>query len=278
MTAEEMLAAYIDNVGDTLTHFNPNHDPTNGQFAKSSLGRAIQRHKQNKTRTEDYNRYAELSKRNPKSLTNDELEYVVKRKELEKKAKGKTPAREAAEAEFARFAVKTIGTAAVTTAAVVGANYLRKKYDITLDKVAEKAVKGAAKFTGTVAKETASAVTKAVKDSLPTVKDTTKEVAKTVGSKAVDKLADIGDAEIKAANKAKTVVTDAVNKAIDAGSKTKAIKTMSDAVSVAEKAGKTVSTAGKGAGKAALDAMAAVGDAELKAIDAGKRIMKKLGL
>ena len=272
MTAEEMLTA------NYLEHFNPNHDPRNGQFAKSGLGRAIERHKQNKIRTDDYQRYAELSKRNPKSLTNEELEYMVKRKELEKKARGKTPAQEAAEAELARFAVKTVASAAVITAAAVGANYLRKKYDITLEKVATKAVSGAGKFTATVAKETASAVTKAVKDSMPTVKDTAKEAGKAVGKTAVDALAKVGEAEIKAASTAKKAAGEAVSKFIDAGSKTKAIKTMSDAVGVAESAGKKVGTVTKGAGKTALDAMAAVGDAELKAIDAGKQILKKFGI
>ena len=272
MTAEEMLAE------NYLEHFNPNHDPKNGQFAKSGLGRVIERHKQNKTRTEDYERYKELSKRNPKSLTNEELEYMVKRKELEKKAKGKTPAQEAAEAELARFAVKTVASAAVITAAAVGANYMRKKYDITLEKVASKAVSGAGKFTATVAKETASAVTKAVKDSMPTVKDTAKEAGKAVGKSAVDALAKVGEAEIKAANTAKKAAGETVSKLIDAGSKTKAIKTMSDAVGVAESAGKKVGSVTKGAGKTALDAMAAVGDAELKAINAGKQIMKKFGI
>lgn len=38
MTVEEMLSAYINNVGDTLMHFNPNHDPKNGRFAKNSSG------------------------------------------------------------------------------------------------------------------------------------------------------------------------------------------------------------------------------------------------
>ena len=46
----------------------------------------------------------------------------------------------------------------------------------------------------------------------------------------------------------------------------------------AGKAGKKVGTVGKEAGKAALDAMAKVGDAELKAIEAGKTILKKFGL
>ncbi|MBO7450667.1 MAG: hypothetical protein J6U54_09885 [Clostridiales bacterium] len=278
MTADEMLASYFGNPESELTHFNPNHDPRNGQFAKSGLGRAIERHRQNKTRTDDYERYKELSKRNPKSLTNEELDFMVKRKELEKKAKGKSPAREAAEAEMARFAVKTIGTAVVLTSAAVGANYLRKKYDITLDKVAAKAVSGAGKFTSTVAKETASAVTKAVKDSMPTVKETAKEASKAVGKTAVDALAAVGNAEIKAANTAKKAAGDAVSKIIDAGSKTKTIKTMSDALSTAENAGRKVSSATKSAGKSALDAMAAVGDVELKAIDAGKQMLKKFGI
>lgn len=38
MTAEEMLAIYINNVGDTLMHFNPNHDPKTGRFARNSSG------------------------------------------------------------------------------------------------------------------------------------------------------------------------------------------------------------------------------------------------
>ena len=267
-TYEELLAVQTE-----LAHFNPNHDKL-GRFAKSGLGRAIERHKQNKIRTDDYSRYAELRKRDPRSLTNEELEYVTRRKELEKKARGKSPAREAAEAEMARFAVKTIGSAAVIAAAAVGANYLRKKYDITLEKVAEKAVSGAAKFTGTIAKETASAVTEAVKKSLPTMKDGAKEATKTVGKAAVDTLAKVGDAEIKAVDKVKA----AADKFIDAGAKTKPIKAAADAIDAAEKAGKKVGTVGKGAGKAALDAMAKVGDAEIKAVEAGKAILKKFGL
>lgn len=268
-TYEELLAAHTE-----LAHFNPNHDPSNGRFASSKLGRAIARHKQNKTRSDDYLRYKELSKRNPKSLTNEELEYVAKRKETEKKAKGKSPAREAAEAELARFAVKTVASAAVIAAAAVGANYLRKKYDITLEKVAKKAVSGAAKFTGAVAKETANAVTEAVKKSMPTVKETAKEASKTVGKAAVDTLAKVGEAEIKAVGKAKA----AADKFIDAGAKTAPIKVAADAMDAAEKVAKKVTPVGKGAGKAALDAMAKVGDAEIKAVEAGKAILKKFGL
>ena len=269
MTADEIIAN-----GLHLAHFNPNHDPKNGRFAKSKLGQALARHKQNKIRTDDYKRYTELKKRDPRSLTNEELEYMVKRKELEKKAKGKTPAREAAEAEMARFAVKTIGTAAVLGAAALGANYLRKKYDITLDKVAAKAVQGAGKFTSTVAKETASAVTKAVKDSMPTIKDTTKEISKSVGKSAVDTLAKVGDAEIKAVDKVKA----AADKVIDAGSKTKTVGAAVKAINTAESAGRQVSKAGKSAGKTVLDGMAKVGDAEIKAVEAGKAILKKFGL
>lgn len=268
MTADEIIAN-----GLHLAHFNPNHDPSNGRFASSKLGRAIARHKQNKTRTDDYLRYKELSKRNPKSLTNEELEYVAKRKETEKKAKGKSPAREAAEAELARFAVKTVASAAVIAAAAVGANYLRKKYDITLEKVAEKAVSGAAKFTGTVAKETANAVTEAVKKSMPTVKETAKEASKSVGKVAVDTLAKVGDAEIKAVDKVKG----AADKFIDAGSKTKPIKVAADAMDTAEKVAKKVAPVSRGAGKAVLDGMAKVGDAEIAAVEAGKAIMKKFG-
>lgn len=273
MTADEIIAG-----GYHLAHFNPNHDPSTGRFAKSGLGRAIARHKQNKIRTDDYTRYAELSKRDPRSLTNEELSFLVNRRELEKKAKGKTPAREAAEAELARFAVKTIATAAVLTATAVGANYLRKKYGITCDKIAKKVVSGAGKFTSTIAKETATSVTKAVKDSLPTIKDTSKTVSKAVGKTAVDTLANIGDAELKAIDKAKTTVSSTVGKAIDTGSKTKTIKVMSDAVGVAEKAGKTVGNTGKTVGKSVLDGMAAVGDVELKAIESGKRFLKRFGL
>ena len=268
-TYEELLAVQTE-----LAHFNPNHDPSNGQFASSKLGRAIARHKQNKTRPDEYTRYEELSKRNPKSLTNEELEYVAKRKELEKRAKGKTPAREAAEAEMARFAVKAVASAAVVAAAAVGANYLRKKYDITLDKVAKKAVTGVTKFTGAVAKETANAVTDAVKKSMPTVKDTAKEASKTVGKAAVDTLAKVGDAEIKAAGKVKA----AADKFIDAGAKTAPIKVAADAMDTAEKVAKKVAPVGKGAGKAVLDGMAKVGDAEIKAVEAGKAILKKFGL
>lgn len=263
MTAEEIITN-----GLHLAHFNPNHDPRNGQFAKSGLGRAIERHKQNKIRTDDYSRYAELRKRDPRSLTNEELEYVTKRRDLEKKARGKTPAREAAEAEMARFAVKTIGSAAV------GANYLRKKYDITLEKVAEKAVSGATKFTGAVAKETASAVTEAVKKSLPTMKDGAKEATKTVGKAAVDTLAKVGDAEIKAVDKVKA----AADKVIDAGSKTKTVGAAVKAINTVESTGKKVGKVTLGAGNAVLDGMAKVGDAEIKAVEAGKAILKKFGL
>lgn len=273
MTADEIIAN-----GLHLAHFNPNHDPSTGRFAKSGLGQALARHKQNKIRPDDYQRYAELSKRNPKSLTNEELEFMVNRRELEKKAKGKTPAKEAAEAELARFAVKTIGTAAVIAATAFGLNYLRKRYGITLDKVAEKAVKGAGKFTSTVAKETASAVTKAVKESMPTVKETAKEASKVVGKQAMNTIADIGDAEIKAAQTVKKAATEAVTRAIDAGSKTQTIKVMSDAVSAAEQAGKKAGAVGKGAGKAVIDGMAKVGDVELQAIEAGKRILSRFGL
>lgn len=273
MTADEIIAN-----GLHLAHFNPNHDPNTGRFVKSGFGRALARHKQNKIRTDDYQRYAELSKRNPKSLTNEELEFMVNRRELEKKAKGKTPAKEAAEAELARFAVKTIGTAAVLAATAFGVNYLRKKYGITLDKIAEKAVKGAGKFTSTVAKETATAVTKAVKDSMPTIKETAKEASKAAGKQAINTLADIGDVEIKAANAAKKAVSETASKLIDAGSKTKTIKTMSDAVGVVEKASKRVGGATKGAGKTVLDGMAKVGDVEIQAIEAGKKILGKLGL
>lgn len=268
MTADEIIAN-----GLHLAHFNPNHDPSNGQFASSKLGRAITRHKQNKTRTDDYLRYKELSKRNPKSLTNEELAFVANRKEIEKKAKGKSPAREAAEAEMARFAVKTIASAAVITAAAVGANYLRKKYNITLEKVAEKAVSGAAKFTGAVAKETANAVTEAIKKSMPTVKETAKEVSKSVGKAAADTLTKVGDAEIKVVDKVKG----AADKVIDAGAKTKPIKVAVDAIDTVEKVAKKVAPVGKGAGKAVLDGMAKVGEAEVAAVEAGKAIMKKFG-
>lgn len=267
-TYEELLAIQTE-----LAHFNPNHDKL-GRFAKSGLGRAIERHNQNKVRTDDYSRYDELRKRDPRSLTNEELEYVTKRRDLEKKARGKTPAREAAEAEMARFAVKTIGSAAVIAAAAIGANYLRKKYDITLEKVAEKAVSGAAKFTGTVAKETASAVTEAVKKSLPTVKDTAKEASKTVGKAAVDALAKVGDTEIKAVDKVKA----AADKVIDAGAKTKTVGAAAKAIDAVEATGRKVGKAGQGAGKVALDAMTKVGDAEIKAVEAGKAILKKFGL
>lgn len=263
---------------------------------KSGLGRAIERHKQNKIRTDDYSRYAELRKRDPRSLTNEELEYVTRRKELEKKARGKTPAREAAEAEMARFAVKTIGSAAVIAAAAVGANYLRKKYDITLEKVAEKAVSGATKFTGAVAKETASAVSDVVKKSLPTIKDTAKEATKSVGKTTIDTLAKVGDAELKAIDKVKV----AADKVIDAGSKTAPIGAAVKAIDAVESTGKKISRAsveagrkisrasattgqnvskgGRNVGKAAIDTLAKVGDAELKAIEAGKTILKKFGL
>lgn len=32
MTAEEMLAAYLNDAGETLMHFNKYHDPSTGQF------------------------------------------------------------------------------------------------------------------------------------------------------------------------------------------------------------------------------------------------------
>ena len=267
-TYEELIAVQTE-----LAHFNPNHDKL-GRFSKSGLGRAIERHKQNQVRTDDYSRYAELKKRDPRSLTNEELEYVTKRQELEKKARGKTPAREAAEAEMARFAVKTIGSAAVIAAAAIGANYLRKKYDITLEKVAEKAVSGATKFTGTVAKETASAVAEAVKKSLPTMKDGAKEATKTVGKAAVDTLAKVGDAEIKAIEKVKATA----DKVIDAGSKTKTVGAAVKVIDTVESTGKKVGKVGRGAGNVVLDGMVKVGDAEIKAVEAGKAILKKFGL
>lgn len=38
LTHEEMLTAYLNDADETLEHFNPNHDPRNGQFAKGHGG------------------------------------------------------------------------------------------------------------------------------------------------------------------------------------------------------------------------------------------------
>lgn len=38
MDAEELITFCFDNSDEILSHFNPNHDPRNGRFAKSNLG------------------------------------------------------------------------------------------------------------------------------------------------------------------------------------------------------------------------------------------------
>lgn len=38
MTHEEMLTAYFNDADETLAHFNPFHNPKNGQFAKKNGG------------------------------------------------------------------------------------------------------------------------------------------------------------------------------------------------------------------------------------------------
>lgn len=48
-TYEELMRAKIDTLGDTLCHFNPNHDPRNGRFAKGSIGDRIEKRYLEKT-------------------------------------------------------------------------------------------------------------------------------------------------------------------------------------------------------------------------------------
>lgn len=275
---------------DWLAHFNPNHDPSNGQFAKSGIGRAIERHRLNKTKSDDYKRYQELSKRNTKSLTNEELRYVAERRELEKKARGDDPVKDAAKAEMARFAVKTIASAAVIAAAAVGTSYLIKKNGITLDKVTSKVLKGAGNVTATIAKETAAAATKAVKDAMPTVKDTAKSAAKSAEKAVGDALDAVGTAGNKALGTAKKAVTEGAKSA--AKSATKAAGDALDTVGTAgNKAIGTAAKTVKGGVTKAIDAgsktkvIGALADATTKvedvgqqAVEKGKELLKKFGL
>ena len=48
ITYEEMLAAQTE-----LAHFNPNHDPSNGRFAKSKFGRAAATRKEHRAMKRD---------------------------------------------------------------------------------------------------------------------------------------------------------------------------------------------------------------------------------
>jgi hypothetical protein len=286
---------------DWLAHFNPNHDPSTGRFAKSGIGRAIERHRLNKTKSDDYKRSRELSKRNPKSLTNEELRYVAERRELEKKATGHDPVKDAAKAEMARFAVKTIASAAVITAAAVGAHYLIKKNGITLDKITSKVLKGAGNVTATITKETAAAATKAVKDAMPTVKDTAESVAKSATKIAGDALDAVGTAGNKALGTAANAVAEgakAATKTVAEGAKTaakSATKAAGDALDTVGTAGnKALGTAAKtvkGGVTKAIDAgsktkvIGALADATTKvedisqqAVEKGKELLKKIGL
>lgn len=47
-TYGEMIAG-LENMGETLIHFNPNHDPRNGRFAKGSIGDRIEKRHLEKT-------------------------------------------------------------------------------------------------------------------------------------------------------------------------------------------------------------------------------------
>lgn len=208
---------------DILCHFNPNHDPRNGRFAESKLGRAIQRHRENRKPSADYLETSRLSKKKAKSLSDAELERIVKRRELTAKYNKKSPAKQAVEAELARFATRAITNAVVATAAVAGAAYLKKKYNISAETVAKKMTDVTGRFASTVAKETASSVVSAVKDITPKATEAAKTVASAAGKKAVDTAASLGEAEIRAA---KTVGKKAFDTAASLGeAEIKAVKT-----------------------------------------------------
>lgn len=56
MTADEMLASYFSNPESELAHFNSNHDPRNGQFAKGHSGSSNGSTPKKKMSQEQFNR------------------------------------------------------------------------------------------------------------------------------------------------------------------------------------------------------------------------------
>ena len=103
--------------------------------------------------SEDYNRSYDLKKKNVKSLSNEELKFLVERKELEQKYldKGNNEAKKIIANATAKFAVN----AATVGAIYLGAKYLKKKYNLNVETITKGVVDTAGKVAATAGKEVA---------------------------------------------------------------------------------------------------------------------------
>lgn len=103
---------------DWLAHFNPNHDPRNGQFAKDDSGSSSSDPSENKS--DDYLRYKELRKRNVKTLTNEELKFIKDRNELI--SNYRTEGEKRTRAALSKLAKRVITTASILGAIKIGSS------------------------------------------------------------------------------------------------------------------------------------------------------------
>lgn len=123
--------------------------------------------------SDDYEEVKRLSKKKMKDLSNDDLEKIARRKQLEKAAKGGD---EETKKILIQSGAKLLGTAAVIGAAAVGSKYVIKH----LPEIAGSVAKGVSKATVNVTKEVASGAADIAKSAVSTVAKSGAEAAKSV--------------------------------------------------------------------------------------------------
>lgn len=161
-----------------------------GSLTPAGEKRAAENEK--KRGSDDYEEVKELSKKKTKDLSNEELEKIAKRKQLEKAVKGGD---EETKRILIQSGAKLLGTAAVITAAAVGSKYIANH----LPEIAGNIAKGVTKASVNVTKEVAggaadlakSAVTSAAKVGGEAAKaaakaghEARKSIAKSAGARA----------------------------------------------------------------------------------------------
>lgn len=204
---------------------------------RKSLDDKREERKKNRQPSEDYLRYKQLKKRKTKTLSNEELEFVNRRRELESGRSGKSTV--ASGEDYTKKQMMKVGakvlTSVAVTAAIAGGVIYAKKHGITPETIA----KGAMNVTGNLAKQAAKKTSeKAI--------DTAKEVTKEVGEKAID-----------TAKEAATKVSEAHKEFRKEVSSTPAAQTY---VKTAEKVASTVKEAVKNPSEAASKAVEKVSE------------------
>lgn len=137
--------------------------------------------------SDDNIRYQKLRKKKSKDLTNEELEFINKRKELESKRDG---GNSEVGKMIAKEAIHTVGKVATVAAIAAGAKYLAKKYNINAETVTKYVVNTAGKVATTAGKEVAKGTANIAKDVAKGAGGAVKEAAKTAATNVKDSMHD----------------------------------------------------------------------------------------